>query len=170
MADTPDAVDRILSQWREQRPDLDSSGMAVVLRVLLLSGVFAERLKETLAPAGLAPWEYDVLAALRRAGMGEGLTPKELCRSAQLTSGAMTHRLDRLEERGLLRRKAAKKDRRSVLVQLTARGRRLVDGIIGARMADAAACLGELGERDRKQLARHLRTICSGLDLGSGPD
>lgn len=170
MAPHHDAVDQMLAQWQAQRPDLDSSGMAVVLRVLLLSGVFSERLKETLAPAGLAPWEFDVLSALRRAGGSGGLTPKELCKSAQLTSGAMTHRIDRLEERGLVRRRSSRTDRRSVFVALTARGRALVDGIVGARMADAAESLGALGREERQELARLLRTVSKGLDLDPAGD
>jgi DNA-binding MarR family transcriptional regulator len=138
--------------------------MAVVLRVLMLSGVFSERLKATLAPAGLAPFEYDVLSALRRAGDGVGLTPKELCRAAQLTSGAMTHRLDRLEERRLVRRRTDRRDRRSLTVTLTARGRALVDGILGARMADASASLSGLSKAQRRALAELLRIVSMVLE------
>ncbi len=154
-----DNVDEMVAQWRTQRPDLDSSGMAVVLRVLWLSGEFAERLKAILAPAGLAPWEYDVLSALRRIGDDGGLTPKELCASAQLTSGAMTHRIDRLEERKLVRRKKDRPDGRSVHVVLTPRGLALVDGILGARMEDAAKCLEGITKTDRREVARLLRAI-----------
>ena len=159
-----DAVDDMLAQWREERPDLDPTGMAVVLRVGLLAGVFADRLKDILAPAGLAPWEYDVLSALRRSDPRRGLSPTELCRSAQLTSGAMTHRLDRLEERGLVRRRTAREDRRGVRVSLTSRGRRLVDGIVGARMADAAESLGALGRVETRELTRLLRRLSASLE------
>jgi len=159
-----DAVDDMLAQWREERPDLDPTGMAVVLRVGLLAGVFADRLKDILAPAGLAPWEYDVLSALRRSDPRRGLSPTELCRSAQLTSGAMTHRLDRLEERGLVRRRTARDDRRGVRVSLTPRGRRLVDGIVGARMADAAESLGALGRVETRELTRLLRRLSASLE------
>jgi DNA-binding MarR family transcriptional regulator len=162
-----DAFDEILAQWREERPELDSSGMSVVLRVLNFSGILSERLKGILEPAGLLPFEYDVLSALRRSEVSGGMTPTELCRSAQLTSGAMTHRLDRLEERGLVRRKADKQDRRSVQVSLTVRGKKIVDSILGARMADATKSLGGLTKQERRELARLLRLV--GRDLESLP-
>jgi len=153
----------MLAQWRRQRPDLDSSGMAVVLRVVLLSGVLFDRLKAILGPVGLAPWEYDVLSAIRRAGNPSGVTPKELCRSAQLTSGAMTHRIDRLVARGLVRRQAGRADRRSVGVLLTARGRALVDRVIGDRMRDAIACLTPLRKKELAELTRLLRIVSRGI-------
>lgn len=161
-----DSIDDMLAQWKRQRPDLDRSGMAVVLRVLWLSGALSGRLKEILEPAGLATWEFDVLSALRRAGRGGGLTPTELCRSAQLTSGAMTHRLDRLEERGLVRRESAEEDRRSVTVSLTARGRALVDDVLGDRMVDAAECLEALTRTERRELAALLRKVTASLEEG----
>jgi DNA-binding MarR family transcriptional regulator len=162
LAPESDTVDEMLAQWGRQRPDLDSSGMAVVLRVLLLSGVFAQRLKGVLAPAGLAPFEYDVLSALRRAG--RGVSPKELCRSAQLSSGAMTYRIDRLEERGLVRRRTDPQDRRGIAVELTSRGLALVEGILGARMADAAESLRPLTRREVRELARLLRIVSKSLE------
>ena len=158
-----DLVDEMLAQWANERPDLDSSGMAIVLRIQILAGVFADRLKDALAPSGLAPWEFDVLSALRRAGK-PGLSPTDLCESAQLTSGAMTHRLDRLEEAGLVRRRASREDRRSVTVALTAKGRRLIDEVIGARMADAADAVAGLSRKERTELIRLLRAASVGLD------
>jgi DNA-binding MarR family transcriptional regulator len=160
----PDTVDHMLAQWDEERPDLDTSGMGVVLRILFLAGRFSERLKEILAPMDLAPFEFDVLSALRRAGREGGLTPSELCESAQLTSGAMTHRIDRLEERGLVRRRPSQEDRRSTWICLTAKGRGLVDQVIGARMDDAAEAVGGLSRAEQRELARLLRTLSLGLE------
>lgn len=154
-------MDRLLQQWRQERPELDPSGLAVVLRITALAGVFAERLKHILAPHGLAPFEYDVLAALRRNEPGPGLSPTALCRTAQLTSGAMTHRLDRLETRGLVERHSTPEDRRGVRVSLTPAGRELVDSVIGERMADAARSLGGLDAADAQRLTDLLRRLNS---------
>ncbi len=154
-----DAVDKMLGQWSRERPDLDSTGMAIVLRILMHAGALADRLKVTLAPMGLASWEFDVLSALRRSSGEGGLTSKDLCESAQLTSGAMTHRLDRLEERGFIRRKTRKSDRRSILVTLTPRGTSLVDKAIEQRMADAADCMRGLTKTDQRKLIVLLRAL-----------
>lgn len=151
----------MLQQWRQERPELDPSGLAVVLRVSALAGVFAERLKQILAPHGLAPFEYDVLSALRRNEPGPGLSPTELCRTAQLTSGAMTHRLDRLEGRGLVERHSTLEDRRGLRVSLTRAGRQLVDSVVGARMADAALSLSALDASEAERLADLLRRLYS---------
>ncbi len=153
----------MLAQWRLQRPDLDQSGMAVVLRILMISGALAERLRDTLAPAGLAPWEFDVLSALRRAGKTGGLTPKELCVSAQLSSGAMTNRIDRLEARGLVRRKSNGQDRRSISVILCPSGCTLIDGIVRARMDSASESLQSINKKERAELARLLKAVNQGL-------
>lgn len=155
----------MLAQWERERPDLDTSGMGVVLRVMHLAGLFSERLKETLAPLDLAPWEFEVLSALRRTGRRRGLTPTELCESAQLTSGAMTHRLDRLEERGLVKRRPSREDRRSMSIFLTSRGLDLVDEVIGARMDDAADCVAGLSRSEQRELARLLRALSLGIAI-----
>ena len=52
----------------------------------------------------LEPWEWDVLSALRRAGEPFQLTPKQLLQQTLVSSGTMTNRIDRLVERGLVRR------------------------------------------------------------------
>lgn len=154
-----DEVDEILAQWRQERPDLDPTGMGVVLRVLQLSGIFSSRLDEVLAPSDLAPFEFEVLSALRRADEGEGLTATELCAAAQVTSGTMTHRLDRLEERELIHREPAEHDARALAVTLTTKGQRLVDGVLADRMEDARICVEKLTQKDRRTLNRLLRTI-----------
>jgi len=156
-----DSVETMLQQWTVQRPDLELAGMAVVLRTLLVAGLLAERLKDILAPHDLAPWEFDVLSALRRSP--GPLSAGELAESAQLTSGGMTHRLDRLEEQGLVRRHSTPEDRRRVQVSLTPSGQELVDSVLGARMEDASRSLDALSPEERLQLARLLRRWNAGL-------
>ena len=83
-----DQVDRILRQWDDERPDLDTTSLAVLNRVTRLSKYSAARFKAALAPFGLEPWSFDVLAALRRQGSPYTMSPTELRRAVILTQVA----------------------------------------------------------------------------------
>ena len=87
MADT-DGVDAILQQWRRERPDLDTSPIAVIGRISRLSREIERRLEPVYAASGLEPGWYDVLATLRRAGPPYRLRPTDFAASLMLTSSA----------------------------------------------------------------------------------
>jgi DNA-binding MarR family transcriptional regulator len=158
-----DAVDRILGQWHDTRPEVDVSPMAVVGRVSRLSRLIDRRLAENFARFGIEAWMYDVLATLRRQGEPHALTAGELVRHTMVTTGALTNRIDRLEQRGLVER-AGTEDRRKVLVRLTPAGRDLVDEVIGAHMDTEREILAELSGRQEHDLAVLLRRLL--LHLG----
>jgi uncharacterized protein (TIGR03083 family) len=120
-----DHVDRVLEQWAEQRPDLDVSPMAIIGRLSRLSRLISAELTRTFSAHELDSASFDVLATLRR--NGRSLTPAELMKSAMVTSGAITQRLDRLQSRGLVSRTPSEKDGRVVHVALTEEGRELID-------------------------------------------
>lgn len=154
-----DSVDKIVEQWAGERPDLDTAGFSVVARVLVLAGHLERRISEVLAPKGLSLWGFDVLATLRRQGEPFRMTPTELSRAAMLTSGAMTNRLDRLEEAGLVRREHNPEDRRGVFVVLTERGRVLVDEAVALRFEEASDAVAGLEPGEREALAALLRRL-----------
>jgi len=159
-----DSVDKLLEQWREERPELDVSGLGLVVRVELLAKRFKRGTAEGLAALGLKPWEYDVLSALRRQGPPYELPATELARSSLLTTGAMTTRVDQLEARGLVRREPDPDDRRGVRVVLTATGVSLVDEAFKARLAAADSSLDGLRNRDRKVVETGLRKLMASLE------
>ena len=103
--------------------------------------------------------EYDVLTALRRQGRPYQLTASELARESLLSSGAMTHRIDRLEERGLVEREADPDDRRGVLVRLTEVGLELVDKALEARLNLADAQIATLTPEERQAISLGLRKV-----------
>ena len=153
----PDAVDRILEQWRAIRPDLDSAPIGVIGRVSRLSRLIDQRLAENFARFDIENWMYDVLATLRRSGEPFELTAGHLVRQSMVTTGAVTNRIDRLEERGLVER-ASGRDRRQVIVRLTAKGRRLVDDIVESHMLTEREILAVLTPRQQRELAAMLRS------------
>jgi DNA-binding MarR family transcriptional regulator len=154
-----DEVDKLMEQWAHERPELDCSTLGVVVRVLLLSKVFRQSAERALAPLNLKLWEYDVLSALRRQGPPFQLPATGLARASRLTSGAMTNRIDRLEERGLVARQTDPSDRRGVNVRLTERGRRLTDAAIEARLAASDEELAPLTPVERRAASDALRKV-----------
>ena len=62
---------------------------------------------------------------LMRIATGCGSTAAELCRFSRYDTGSMTRMLDRLQEKGLIRRARSDKDRRVVRLELTKAGRDL---------------------------------------------
>jgi DNA-binding MarR family transcriptional regulator len=154
-----DHVDEILRQWDDERPDLDTASLAVLSRVTRLGKYVAARFKTVLAPLGLEPWSFDVLAALRRQGEPFMMSPTELRRTVILTSGAMTNRIDRLEQRALVERVADPSDRRGVQVHLTQDGLALIDKAFAARLCSADEIVSHLSLNQRDQLASLLRKL-----------
>lgn len=158
-------MDRIVGQWAAARPDVDVSPIEVVGRVSRLSRLVDRVLAENFARFGLENWMYDVLATLRRTGPPYALTAGELVRQSMVTTGAITHRIDRLAERGLVERVAAA-DRRKVVVRLTPDGLALVDEVVAAHAATEDRILAALAPGERTALAGLLRTLL--LELGDG--
>ena len=159
----PDHVDHVLSQWAAERPDLDVSPMGVVGRLARVQRLLEAGLRTNFVAHGLDAPSFDVLATLRRNATAGGLTPAGLMRDGMVTSGAITQRLDRLEERGLVRREPSDADRRSVLVSLTDAGRALVDAALPDHVATEDRLLAGLDPAQREQLAGTLRTLLEHL-------
>ena len=162
-----DAVDRITSQWNAVRPDIDMSPINVIGRVSRLSRLVDRRLAENFARYGIENWMYDVLATLRRSGEPYELTAGDLGRQTMVTTGAITNRIDRLEQRGLVAR-GSTDDRRKVIVRLTKQGLDVVEEVVVAHMATEREILAALSPRQQHDLAHLLRTTL--LALGDRAD
>jgi DNA-binding MarR family transcriptional regulator len=154
-----DHVDHILDQWSHQRPDLDVSPMGIIGRMSRLSRFLEHSIAELLARHGLNESRFAVLAALRRAGPPHCLSPTDLYNSLLVSSGAMTNRLRRLEDAGLVRRMPDPRDGRSLLVTLTRKGHRLIDQAVEAHTANEHRLLAALTPTDREILTDLLRRL-----------
>ena len=154
-----DAVDAILEQWAVERPDVDVSAIGVIGRISRLEKMLAPELARVFARHGLESWQYDVLATLRRAGKPYELTVGALLDSMMLASGTITHRIDRLEQRGLVERRSDPNDKRVVLVRLTAAGKKLVDATIVDHAANETELVSGLAPRERAELEALLRRL-----------
>lgn len=152
-----DRIDDYLAQWRRERPDLDPSPMAIIGRLSRAHEIAGRAVTDNFRGHGLHRGEFDTLATLRRSGEPYTLTPGELARSSMVTGAAMTNRLQRLEERGLLERTTDTANRRSVLVRLTDDGLALVDEAVVTHLRVEQDLLDSaLNAKEQAQLARLL--------------
>lgn len=154
-----DEVDQIVEDWRRERPALDVAPLAVMSRVSRLARRLDRDRRSVFSSQGLETWGFDVLAALRRSGPPYELSPRDLLAENLVSSGAMTNRIDRLEEAGLVSRRPDPGDRRSVLVRLTLAGRRRVDRCVSALVVRERDLLRPLAEAERDALAGLLRML-----------
>jgi DNA-binding MarR family transcriptional regulator len=161
---TGDEVDRIVAAWQHERPDLDVEPLAVFSRISRLARHLDRARRGAFARHDLETWEFDVLSALRRSGDPYRLSPGRLVAQTLVTSGTMTNRIDRLEQRGLVERHRSPDDRRGVLVQLTASGRARVDAAMSDLLDVEAGVLSALPADERPGLAALLRTLGAQCD------
>ena len=151
-----DRVARIQAEWARERPDVDVAPQGVIGRLHRLAAALTEQLTVVYRRHGLGEGEFDVLAALRRAGAPYERAPGELAQHTMVTTGAVTKRIDRLERDGLVTRRAAHDDGRRRVVALTEAGRRVVDQAFTEHMANERRLLDELDPEDAVLLERIL--------------
>lgn len=156
---TPDAIDTIVAQWQQERPDLETSAMALLGRLSRCAHLLAPMLAAEFQRFDLNAGEFDVLASLRRAGAPFVLSPTQLYATLLITSGTMTHRLTRLEQRGLITREPNPDDSRSLLVRLSEKGQQLIDHAVTAHLANEQRLLADLPATARQQLEAGLRAL-----------
>lgn len=163
-AQAPDDVDRLVAAWQRERPDLEVEPLMVFSRISRLDRRLDAARRRAFAAHGLEVWAFDVLAALRRAGAPYELTPGRLVAETLVSSGTMTNRVDRLVARGLVDRAATERDRRLVLVRLTAEGAQRVDAAIADLLVVERAVLAGLEPAERAALAASLRRLARSFD------
>lgn len=166
----PDAVDRILQQWAAERPDLDASPMGPIGRLLRCMPLLERQMEAGYGPHGLSRWEFDVLATLRRHGAPYRMSPTELFSSLMVSSGTMTHRMRRLEERKLVQRVASDEDARSMPVQLTRQGLALIDRAVESHVDNERRILAELPPAALAALDEGLAALLQALETAGDED
>lgn len=151
-ASTLDPVSVILAQWQRERPDIDPAPMRLFGLIARTQSMTTSFMNDALAKWGLSRPSFDVLAALRRAGPPFNLTPKKLSESLMLSGAGMTSRLDRLESLYLIARLPEPTDRRSLKIQLTDRGVRLIDEVVPGIVAAQWNIASKLGASKTEEM------------------
>ncbi|MEV7271884.1 MarR family winged helix-turn-helix transcriptional regulator [Streptomyces bacillaris] len=166
----PDHVARIQAEWARERPDVDVSPQAVIGRLHRLGRLLTDRLDVVYAAHGLSEGEFDVLAALRRAGEPFERAPGELAAHTMVTTGAMTKRIDRLQRAGLVDRRRSAADGRGRVVALTPAGRALIDRAFTDHMRNEHRLLDALDPAEAAELERLLTVWLGRVEPPTGTE
>lgn len=161
---TQDHVDRVFAQWAKELPNVDTHGAAVIGRARRITILSRKAIEENFARHGLDAGEFDVLATLRRSGSPFSLRPTELFRWLMISSGGLTARLERLEKSGLVKRRPAEDDARSLLVELTPAGKKTIEDAFRADMAIENKMVEALTAEEHSTLVSLLRKLALTLE------
>ncbi len=158
-----DYIDKIISQWQVEFPDLDMTALAIGGRLGQVHRLLRAEMEKNFQAIGLNCSGFDVLATLRRSGKPYSLLPKDLIANTMVTSGTMTNRLDQLEKAGLIIRVPNKTDKRSCFVTLTDNGLAVVEKTIVQNVDLHNRLLATLSPSECKQLSQLLEGLLASL-------
>lgn len=165
-----DHVDRFLQEIADRLPDLDLEVEGIVDRIGGLNRRFKRSQEETLSEFDLNLGEYHVLGALFHTGPPYRRSPGWLADQNNLSSGAMTNRIDRLEEAGLVRRLPDPEDRRGLKVELTEAGLNKWRDSVGAQAIKEQLVASALSDREKSTLNQLLRKMMLEFERREGTD
>ena len=155
-----DHIDRFLEELASLgHPDIDLEVEGIVDRVGGINRRIKKGMEVTLAEHGLTHPDWQVLTTLRLHRSDHRSSPGDLAADLELSSGAMTSRLDRLEQSGLVRRLPDPGDRRGIVVELTDKGMQAWDqaaSIQGRKEAFFASALTKAEQQKLNALLRKL--------------
>ncbi len=163
-----DYIDEVVADWARVDPELDTTGLEIGGRVFVLHRHLERRIDRYLVQHDLQIWGFDVLASLYRSGPPYTQTPTQLMRNCFLTSGAVTNRLNRLEQRGLISRQQSSEDKRSIAVILTDEGLRLSREAVQGRIEFLKPVFEIFDEQEHADLTRLLRKLVLELEKLEG--
>jgi DNA-binding MarR family transcriptional regulator len=159
-----DFVDWVIVRWSEERPELDLSSIAVIGRLLRVANLLEQRFERLFREHGFSFWAFTVLTALRRAGEPYRLTPSQLQSAGMVSAAAVTKRISRLEELGLVERIPDPNDKRGTLVALTRRGLKLIDTLGERYLEEERTAIAALDPKQRSALAQLLKQLLLELE------
>lgn len=140
-------------------PQIDPEVEGISTRLDKIHRHFHNAFRASLGDAGLSREEWRVLISLHGSMRSHGW----LCRDQNVSTGAMTNRLDKLEGRGLIRRIPDPDDRRGVLLELTTEGRTRLDEYIDAAAGRERELLDDLTLTEKRQLNELLSKLLISL-------
>src|ERR1700730_1042381 len=157
-----------IAPWVREFPSLDPWLVEFLLVIAMLTVRINRETDRLLHDLLVSRTAMIVLAALRRSGDAQRLSPSALSQAVLLSSAGMTAQLDQLEERGLVRRSQHPEDRRAIYVTLTRPGQKLVDKAIETYNVGHKRMLSALSSSDRQAVDALLRKLLISLEANNG--
>ena len=156
--DLRDFVDSLEEEWLREVPDLHTAGLAGVARLVRMSYYIARRVDSNLARFGLTRGEFEVLAVLTR-NPDAKITPKDIHAKILITSGGLSNRIRKLEEKGLIVRMPDQSDGRGVVLKVTEKGRELTLKAVTSHVEVECQLVEGLSAQDREALSGLLKKL-----------
>lgn len=158
-----DAVDEVARQWARERPTMPIDSIGIVGRILRIAKLLMDERRRTLSSLNIDHATFDLLATLLRTGHPYRMSPAELAEASLISGGAITQRVTRAEEAGLVRTERTDSGKRTLMVTLTERGHQAIERDVEALLGREHELVSHLPEADRDELADLLRRLLAGL-------
>ncbi len=156
---SPYPATEIAAAWRRERPGTPTDSIGIVTPLWRLAKLFADDRRRLLADLGVDPATLDLLSVLRRAGTPYELSTRELAERTLVTAGAISQRVARAEQTGLVERRTETDGSRAVVVSLTATGHELVERTVDQVLTRESELVSSLSTDDRDLLADRLQAL-----------
>jgi DNA-binding MarR family transcriptional regulator len=158
-----DRADVLVDLLCRQAPGVDAATKKLGIRLRRLATHLERELRKELAAAGIESWELEVLLALHSAP-NQRCSAGALLRRSQVTAGAISNRIARMEAQGWVRRDVDPADRRQVLVTLTSAGRQRTEQILALNTTAEQRLLGSLDAATVERMSRDLQDVLLAIE------
>ncbi len=158
-----------IEQRARRYPEIDPASVVSYLVLLRVASDVLAAIETYLARHNMSQGRFTVLALLNR-NPDQPMSPSDLATRSGVTRATMTGLLDGLERERLIRRECDQSDRRMLLVELTRRGRTMLDEIFPDYYKRIAKLMGDLSEGEKKHLIELLNKITPGINAMTDPE
>lgn len=165
---SPYPAAEIARAWQRERPGTPTDSIEIVTPLWRLAKLFADDRRRVLADAGVDPATLDLLSVLRRAGAPYEVSTRELSRRTLVTAGAISQRVARAEDAGLVTRRTADDGSRAVVVTLTAAGHDLIERTVDQVLTRESELVASLSPTGRAHLAAQLQELLDDVAKRTG--
>ncbi|CAA0079091.1 Multiple antibiotic resistance protein MarR [Zhongshania aliphaticivorans] len=152
MSDKRISIASLRLRQKSNWPSMYEATHPAVLRILRASDIFMGQTAQSLKHLQLSHAEFDALATIRAQPAPYQISPTELCKTLLISSGGLTKLLYRLEAAGYITRPPSSEDRRSLLVQLSPKGKEIIESLVGPTKTLHTERLRNLTSEEQQQL------------------